>query len=56
MTRRAERGYDINDLSVIYELFRDQYAAAAECEDYAAGYANRAENTFGYVAGLEGLA
>lgn len=53
LQRRAGRGYDINDLETLRDLFRDQYAIAAECEDYSKGYANRAENTYQYVAGLE---
>ncbi|MDD4601725.1 MAG: hypothetical protein PHQ46_11845 [Negativicutes bacterium] len=53
LVRRSGRGYDINSLDVLHQLFRDQYAAAADCEEYAAGYANRADATYDYVAGLE---
>lgn len=53
LQRRVERGYDINNLDVLRDLFRDQYAISADCEDYAEGYANRANNTYDYVAGLE---
>ena len=53
LTRRADRGYDINNLETLRDLFRDQYAAAASCEEYAEGYANRAENTYQYVVALE---
>lgn len=52
LTRRADRGYDINNLEVLRDLFRDQYATAAGCEDYAEGYANRANTTYEYVAAL----
>lgn len=53
LTRRQERGYDINDLETMRDLFRDQYAAAADCEEYAEGYANRANNTYDYVSMIE---
>lgn len=53
LTRRDERGYDINNLDVLHQLFRDEYATAADCEDYAEGYANRADNTYNYVINLE---
>lgn len=52
ISRRADRGYDINSLETLRDLFRDQYAAAADCENYAEGYANRANNTYDYVSGL----
>lgn len=56
LTRRRERGYDINDLLTVRDLFRDEYYIAADVGDeYAEGYANRAEITFDYVASL-GLA
>lgn len=41
--------YDLNNLEVLRDIFRDQYATAASCEDYAEGYANRANNTYEYV-------
>lgn len=50
---RAEWGYDVNDLAELYELFRDDYARAASCEEYADGYANRAQRTFEYVSALD---
>ena len=53
LTRRTDRGYDINDLETLRDLFRDQYATAADCEDYAEGYANRANNTYDYVATIK---
>ena len=53
ITRRAGRGYDVNDLDVLRDLFHDQYAVAAEIpEDCYEGYQNRANNTYGYVVGL----
>lgn len=45
--------YDLNNLEVLRDIFRDQYATAASCEDYAEGYANRAENTYEYVRWLQ---
>lgn len=53
LQRRAERGYDINNLEILRDLFRDEYATAADCEDYAEGYANRAETTYEYVSNIE---
>ena len=53
LTRRADRGYDINNLEMLRDLFYEQYAIAADCGDYADGYANRAESTYQYVASLE---
>ena len=49
---RLRRGVDMNDLEVCAETFRDEYAEAADCEEYADGYANRAERTLEYVEGL----
>lgn len=49
---RLRRGVDMNDLEVCAETFRDEYATAADCEEYADGYANRAERTLEYVEGL----
>lgn len=53
LQRREERGYNLRSLRGVYELFRDQYAAAAGCEEYALGYANRAERTYQYVASVD---
>ena len=53
LLRRQDRGYDLRDIDVIYELFREQYAYAACCEEYAEGYANRANATYEYVMSLE---
>lgn len=51
--RKIERGYDVNNLETLWLLFKNQYAIAADCEDYAEGYANRANNTYDYVANLD---
>ena len=46
--------YDIRSLATMRAIFQDQYyIAAAVGERYAAGYANRAENTYQYVAGRD---
>lgn len=45
--------YDLSDLAVLRDLFATQYATAAACEEYAEGYANRAENIFNYVSSLD---
>lgn len=47
--RRQDEGYNLRCLWVLRNLFRDEYAAAAGCEDYADGYANRANATYDYV-------
>ena len=52
LQRRRDRGYDINDLDSMRDMFRDEYAIAADCADYMEGYANRAETTYEYVSGL----
>lgn len=53
LIRRAERGFDINCLETLRDLFRDEYAIAADCTEYAEGYANRADNTYDYVSMIE---
>ena len=54
LQRRVDRGYDINNLEVMRDMFRDEYAIAADIPyDCYDGYANRAENTYEYVASLE---
>ena len=51
LTKRADQ-YNLRSLSTLRELFRDQYYIAASVGSaYAAGYANRAENTYQYVTG-----
>lgn len=52
LQRRADRGYDINNLEVVHQLFREEYADAADCSEYAEGYANRADNIYAYVKSL----
>lgn len=52
LQRRRDRGYDINDLDAMSDMFRDEYAIAADCADYMEGYANRANTTYDYVAAL----
>ena len=51
--RYAERGAYTNDLFELACLFADYYAIAADCEEYADGYENRAWNTYGYVSELD---
>ena len=51
--RREDRGYNLRCLWVLRDLFRDDYAGAAGCSGYAEGYANRADATYAYVAGLD---
>ncbi len=53
LTNRADR-YNIRSLATLRNIFRDQYCIAASVGDqYACGYANRAENTFNYVSSLD---
>ena len=52
--RRRDRGFNITSLQTLRDLFFDEYTDAAgvgEC--YRAGYQNRAERTFQYVAGID---
>ncbi len=51
--RRAERGENVNDLWALAELFGSEYAIAADCEEYADGYENRAWRTYEHVSELE---
>ncbi|WP_405379552.1 hypothetical protein [Phascolarctobacterium sp.] len=45
--------WNLRSLETLRNLFRDQYYIAADVgEQYAQGYANRAEITYQYVAGL----
>lgn len=47
---RIKWGYDVNNLEVLRNVFRDQYWKAADVgEEYRQGYANRAENTYQYL-------
>ena len=52
ISHRLERGFDVNNLDVLHKLFHDEYAAVADCEEYAEGYANRANRTYEYVSQL----
>jgi len=52
LLNRIDR-YDLNNLEVLRDVFRDQYYIAADVgEQYAEGYANRANITYEYVASL----
>jgi len=54
LQHRLQRGYDIADnLDNLYTAFFNEYAAAADCEDDAEGYQNRANDTYNYVANLD---
>jgi len=53
LQRRQERGYNLRSLETMRDMFRDEYATAADCEEYAPGYENRAESTYQYVAGID---
>ena len=49
-----EGKYNLRSLSTLRDLFRDQYYIAANVgETYATGYANRAQITYEYVAGID---
>ncbi len=46
--------HNIRSLATMRDMFRDLYYIAADVgERYALGYANRAENTYQYVAGID---
>ncbi len=52
--RRRDRGYNIRSLGTIRDMFRDEYADAAEIPTGCyAGYENRANSTFDYVSSLD---
>ena len=51
--RRADRGEDVNDLWTLADLFGSEYAIAADCEEYADGYENRAWRTYEHVSELD---
>lgn len=54
LKHRQRWGYNLRSLHVLRDLFADQYYKAADVgEMYHAGYANRAENTYQYVAGID---
>ena len=53
--KRLARGYDIAaDLDALHQVWHDQYTDAAGVgEQYRAGYENRADSTYSYVANLD---
>ena len=51
--RRAERGENVNTLYELARLFGEEYAIAADCEDYSEGYENRAWRTYEHVSELD---
>jgi hypothetical protein len=54
LQNRQDR-YDIRNLETLRDMFKNQYYLAADVgEQYALGYANRAENTYNYVLNLRG--
>ena len=53
LQRREERGYNLRDLSAMRDMFFNEYAHAAGCDDYAEGYQNRANTTYDYVSNLD---
>ena len=54
LNNRIERGFDVDDLQTLYELFYNEYYLAADVgEDYKRGYQNRAINTYNYVDSLD---
>jgi len=50
---RENRGFDLRDLSVLRDVFYNEYAHAAGCDNYAESYQNRAITTYDYVANLD---
>lgn len=53
LTNRSGQ-YDLTNLELLRDIFRDQYCVAASVgEQYADGYANRANNTFDYISSLD---
>jgi hypothetical protein len=53
--RRRQGEYDIRNLETLRDMFKFLYYIAADVGDqYAEGYANRAENTYAYVSEIRG--
>lgn len=50
---RIARGYDMNDLKTLAETFYNEYAHAADCDDYILGYQNRANTTYRYIVDMD---
>lgn len=54
LQNRAAENYNLRSLKTLRNLFRDRYYISAGVgEYYRYGYANRAENTYQYVAGID---
>ena len=54
LNNRIERGFNVDDLQTLYELFYNEYYLAADVgEEYKEGYENRAINTYNYVTDLD---
>lgn len=52
LSNRADDN-DLNSLETVFQLFAEEYAAAAGCGAYSAGYTNRAIESFDYVSNLD---
>lgn len=53
LRKKEQEGFDLRNLEVVRNLFRDQYAQYAYIPSiYYAGYRNRANNTYEYVKKL----
>lgn len=50
---RIARGYDMNDLNTLAQAFFNEYAHAADCDDYARGYQNRANTAYEYMVNMD---
>ena len=54
LQNRINRGFNVDDLNVLYQLFYNEYYLAADVgEEYKDGYENRAINTYNYVTDLD---
>ena len=53
IARMAGRGEKVNDLYTLAIIFKEEYARAAGCEEYAEGYANRAMGTYNLVREMD---
>ena len=51
--QNRESDYNLRDIDVLHTLFRYDYAAAAGCEEYWHGYANRADVTYWYATEVD---
>ena len=50
---RADWGENVNNLFDLTCIFADEYATAADCEEYADGYESRAWRTYEHVSELD---